>query len=448
MTDQDQICLDFTADVVNRARKAGADAADAVFVDSTSLSVTQRLGEREHLERSENRDLGLRVLVGSKQAMVSTSDTVPDALDDLVGRALAMARTVPDDPYCGLAEPGLLATDIPDVDSCDPLEPSTEDLAERARAAEEAALAVEGVTNSEGASATRGHTVFAMAASNGFGQVRRNSRQSISAAVLAGKGMAMETDYDYDYAVYAEDMRAAAEVGRSAGEKAVRRLNPQKVQSAQVPLVYDPRVSRSLVGHLSAAANGTAIARGTSFLKHSMGERLFSDAITIVDDPHRRRGLNSRPFDSEGVRTMRRNIIEGGRLATWLLDLRSARQLGLETTGHAARGTSSPPFPSASNLYMELGTLTPKELMADIKSGLYITDMMGYGVNMVTGDYSRGASGFWIEDGELAYPVSEVTVAGNLKDMFANLTPADNLEFRYGTDAPTLRIEGMTVAGR
>lgn len=439
--------LDLLTDLISKATKAGADAADAVSIDSRSLSLTWRLGNQEQLERSENADLGLRVFVGRKQAIVSSSDTSPEALDELVERAVAMARSVPEDTFCGLADPDQLATEIPDIDSFDASEPSTADLADRAAKAEEAALAVDGVTNSEGASASWGMSRVALAASNGFAQAYSGSRQSLSASVIAGEGTAMETDYDYASAVYGADLRTPEDIGRSAGEKAVRRLNPRKMPSTQVPVVYDPRVSRSIVSHLSAAINGTSVARGTTFLKDRMGEKIFADGVVVVDDPHRRRGLGSRPFDGEGVATTRREVIADGTLTTWLLDLRSARQLGLETTGHASRGTSSPPSPSSSNFYMEAGTLSPKELIADIKSGFYVTDMMGFGLNFVTGDYSRGATGFWIENGELAYPVSEVTVAGNMSKMFAAITPADDLEFRYGTDAPTLRIDGMTVAG-
>jgi len=258
----------------------------------------------------------------------------------------------------------------------------------------------------------------------------------------------MERDYDYSGAVYAEDLRSPEDIGRTAGEKAVRRLNPKKVETAQVPVVYDSRASRSLISHFAAAVNGSSIARDTSFLKDSMGELVFNEGITLVDDPHRRRGLRSKPFDAEGVANQRREVIQDGRLTTWFLDLRSSRQLGLETTGHAARSTGSPPGPSATNLYIEAGNASPEDLIKDIDSGFYVTELIGFGVNGLTGDYSRGASGFWIENGEIAYPVSEMTIAGNLKDMFLNLTPANDLIFRYGVDAPTLRVDGMTIAGK
>ncbi len=434
-------------DLMGKAKNAGADAADAIMVSGVSLDVSCRLGETEHLERSEGFDVGLRVFVGQKQAIVSSSDLSQDGLADLPERAVAMAKSVPDDPYCGLADPELLARDIADLDMFDATEPNAETLLDWANEAEQAALAVSGVTNSEGGQASWGLTSIALAATNGISHAYQRSSFSIAASVLAGEGTGMERDYDYTSAVHAEDMDGAAKVGHSAGNRAVRRLNPRRPETAQVPVVYDPRVSNSLVGHLSSAINGAAVARGTTFLKDKMGEAVFAENVIITDDPLRRRGLRSKPFDAEGVATARRNVIENGVLTSWFLDLGSARQLGLQTTGNAARGTSSPPGPSPTNLYLCAGTQTPRELMGEIKSGFYVTELIGFGVNMVTGDYSRGASGFWIEDGEITYPVSEMTVAGNLGDIFANITAADDLEFRFGTNAPTLRVDGMTVAG-
>jgi PmbA protein len=388
------------------------------------------------------------VFSGKRQAIVSSSDTSPAALAELTERAVAMARSVPEDPYCGLADPSLLAGQVPDLDMCDPAEPSGETLIKWASIAEDAARAVKGVTNSEGAEAHWSLSRVALAATNGFARAYAGSRYGLSVSVLAGEGTGMERDYDFTGAVHAEDLRKPEEVGQSAGEKAVRRIGPRRVSSMKVPVVFDPRVSRGLLGHLSGAISGPAVARGTTFLKDKLGQRIFPESITIVDDPLRKRGFMSKPFDAEGVATKRRNVIEKGVLTTWILDLRSARQLGLETTGHASRGTSSPPSPSTTNLYLEPGKVSPSALMADIKSGLYVTGLIGFGVNGITGDYSRGAEGFWIENGQLAYPVSELTIAGNLKDMFANLSAADDLTFRYGTDAPTIRIEGMTIAGK
>jgi len=433
--------------LITRARKAGADAADAVLFESASISVAQRLGRPEKLERAESRDLGLRVFVGKRQAIVSTTDTSAPMLAEIVDRAIAMARSVPEDPYCGLANPRDLARKIPAIDLHDPSEPTVAVLKKLAATAEEAGRAVGGVTNSEGAEADWGRTSVTMAASNGFHGAYARSHHGVSIAVVAGEGTQMERDYDHASAVYGRDLEDAAAVGRRAGERAVRRLNARKAATAKAPVVYDPRVARSLLGHLAGAINGSSIARGTSFLKDKLGQRVFSADINITDDPHRPRGLNSKPFDGEGIANRKRAIIERGVLTTWILDLRSARQLGLRSTGHAARGTSSPPSPALTNLYMAAGKMSPQDMIGGILSGFYVTELMGMGVNGITGDYSRGAAGFWIDHGELAYPVSEVTIAGNLNDMFLNLTAANDLAFRYGTDAPTLRVDGMTVAG-
>ncbi len=443
----DTKALDLLDDLLGRAKAAGAEAADAVVFDSIALAHARRLGALERLEREESQDIGLRVLLGKHQAFVSSTDSSSGALDELVTRALAMARSVPEDAYCGLAEPGQLARDIPEIEVYDPEEPATEVLIERAKLCEEAARAVSGVTNSEGAEAGWSSSRVALAASNGFSGGYAVSRHSMGVSVLAGEGLGMERDYEFASRTHGADLEDPAEIGRRAGARAVKRLGARKAATGRFPVVYDPRVSKGLLGHLASAISGPAVARGTSFLKDKMGEAIFAQGITIVDDPHRPRGLRSKPFDGEGIANGRRNVIEHGCLTTWILSLSSARQLGLETTGHAARGTSGPPGPSVSNLFMEPGPAGPAELMADIGQGFYITELMGMGVNTVTGDYSRGASGFWIENGELAYPVSEVTVAGNLKDMFLALTPAADLEFRYGTDAPTLRIDDMTVAG-
>jgi len=445
MTQEDALTL--LTDLIKKARKAGADAADAVYVEGVSLSHAQRLGAIEKLERSEAQDLGLRVLIGQRQALVSSTDHAPKALAELVERAVAMARVVPEDPYIGLADPKLLARDLPDLDLLDPAEPTPAVLIERAKAAEDAARAVKGVTNSEGAEAGWSRRLIALATSGGFAGGYAASSHSVAASVIAGEGLAMERDHDWASAVHGKDLDDPAAVGQRAGEKAVRRLGPRKAKSARVPIVYDPRVSGGLLGHRAGAITGAAIARGTSFLRGKMDSLVFPEAITVVDDPHRQRGLRSKPFDGEGVANGRRAVIDRGRLTTWLLDSRSARQLGLASTGHAARGTSSPPTPSATNLYLEPGGVTPRELMEDIASGFYVTELIGFGINGITGDYSRGAAGFWIEHGALAYPVSEVTVAGNLLDMFKNLSAANDLKFRYGTDAPTVRIDGMTVAG-
>ncbi len=434
-------------DLLKWAKAAGADSADALYVNGESISVAQRMGEREKLESSEGRDLGLRVFVGQRQAFVSSTDFAPAALRALAGRAVDMARAVPEDPVCGIAPEELLAGSWPDLDLNDRKRPSAKALLEMAAEAEDAARSVKGVTNSEGAEASWGRTAVMLAASNGFSGGYRRSGYSLSCAVLGGEGTGMERDYEWSSAVHLEDLMAPGTVGRNAGKFVVRRLNPRKAKSARVPVVYDRRISGGLIGHLAGAINGRAVARGTSFLKDKMGEKIFADGIRILDNPHRKRGLGSRPFDAEGLPTKRYAVIDDGRLTTWLLDLAAARQLNLKPTGHASRGTSGPPSPTTSNFYLEKGKLSYDTLLGDIKSGLYITDLIGFGVNGVTGDYSRGASGFWIEDGKLAWPVSGITVAGNLKDMFLNMTPANDLQFKSSTNAPTVRIEGMTVAG-
>ena len=435
-------------DLVGRAIARGADAADAVLVNGVSMSVTQRLGEREKLERAEGNDLGLRVLVGNRQAIASSNDWTPKSLDELVERALAMASSVPEDPHCGLAgEDEIFLGPLIDPDICDETEPTVAALTARAKICEDAARAVTGVTNSEGAEASWSLSEIAIMASNGFAGNYASSRFGVGVAVVAGDDSGMERDYDFTTAVFMEDLEDAAETGVRAAIKATSRLGARKVETAKVPVVYDPRVANSLVRHLASAVNGAAIARGTSFLKDSMDQRLFAEGIAILDDPHRRRGLRSKPFDAEGMANPPLTLIDDGVLKSWVLDLRTARKLGLETNGRASRGTSSPPSPALTNLYMKPGEQTSAKLIADIKSGFYVVELIGFGVNMVSGDYSRGAAGFWIENGEVTYPVSEITIAGNLKDMFANLTPASDLEFRYGTDAPTIRVEGMTVAG-
>jgi PmbA protein len=434
-------------DLVDSARKAGADAADAVIVDQTSLAAAWRLGKLERLDRSESGDVGLRVLIGQRQALVSSADRSPKALKELVERAVAMAKTVPEDPFCGLADPADLAKDMPALDLADDFEPNAEWLIERARASEDAARAVPGINNSEGADASWGRTHFVIAGSNGMLRESAVTSFSQSAAVLAGEGLGMARDYDWATKVHHQDLPDPEATGREAGQRTVRHLGARKMPTCKVPVVYEARVARGLLGHFASAINGASIARGTSFLKDRMGEQVFASGLRVIDDPHRPRGLKSRPCDAEGLPCKRMSLIEDGRLTSWILDLRSARQLGLKSTGHAARGTSSPPSPGTSNLYLEPGPLSLKDLIKDIDSGFFVTDLYGMGVNGITGDYSRGAAGFWIEKGKISFPVNEMTVAGNLKDMFLNLTPASDLEFKSGTDCPSLRIEGLTVAG-
>ncbi len=434
------------ADLIAQARHAGADAADAVLFSGASLSVARRLGATEQVERSEGRDLGLRVFVGDHVAMVSSTTIDPAGFKALAERAVAMARVVPEDSEAGLAET-MTPPEAAMLDLEDPTEPTTEHLIARAAAAEDAARSVAGVTNSEGGDASYGRSVGYLVTSAGFSGRSVRTSHSVSAVALAGTGTGMQRDYDYTSAVHLSDLDDPEAIGRSAGGRAVTRLNPTRPKTGKYTVVYDPRVSGGLLGHLVGAINGAGVARGTSFLKDRMGQKILPDGVDIHDDPRRHRGLRSRIFDGEGTPTRARKLVEDGVLMSWLLDSRSARQLGLTSTGHAARGTSGPPSPSPSNLYMSPGTLSPAELMADITEGIYLTELIGMGVNGLTGDYSRGAAGFMIRNGELAEPIAEITVAGNLIDMFANLTPANDLVFRRGTDAPTLRIEGLMLAG-
>lgn len=441
------VLVDLAERLVAAARRAGAEQADALAVRSVSLSVDVRDGAVEESQRSEDDDLGLRVLIGRKQAVVSTNDLKGDGFDALAERAVAMARAAPDDRFAGLADPARLARALPDLDLLDPDMPSVDRLEKLAREAEAAALAVKGVSKSGGASAAVGIGGLVLVTSHGFSGASIGSRHSISMTAIAGEGTGMERDYDFSSTLHAADLDSAASVGHSAGERAVKRVNPRKVATQKVPVIFDPRVSGSLVGHLSSAINGAAIARKTSFLRDKLGQRIFAPGIDIIDDPLRKRGLRSRPFDAEGVAGEKRKLVEDGVLKTWLLDSATARELNLETTGHAQRGVSSTPSPGPTNLHLAPGAKSPSELIAETAAGLYITDTIGMGVNLITGDYSRGVSGFWIENGALTYAVSEVTIAGHLSDMFMSLTPASDLTFRYGTNAPTVRIEGMTVAG-
>ncbi|ENY83050.1 TldD/PmbA family protein [Sphingopyxis sp. MC1] len=428
------------------ATKAGADAADALYYCNAATSVSMRLGALEDVERSEGQDISLRVFVGQRSASVSTADMDAAELAKLVERCVAMAREAPEDPYAGLAPADRLFTGpVPDFDLDDGSEADPQALREAALAVEEAARAVTGVTNSEGGSASHSRTRFALATSHGFAGGYGSSGHSLSASVIAGEGAAMQRDYGWHSAHHLSDLESAAEIGARAGTRAVARLNPGKAPVGKVPVVLNPRIGSSIVGHLLGAIAGPAIARGTSFLLGKEERALFDSAIVVRDEPHRPRGLRSRAFDGEGLPTAARDIVADGRITGWLLDTASAKQLGLEPTGHASRGGGASGV-SASNLHLAAGSITPDALIADIDRGVYITELIGQGVNPVTGDYSRGASGFLIEGGRIAGPIAEFTIAGNLIDMFAALVPADDLVFRHGTNVPTLRIDGMTVA--
>jgi len=435
-------------DLVTAARRAGADAADAIYACNASTTVAVRLGALEDVERSEGEEIGLRVFIGQRSASIAASDMNPATLSTLVDRCIAMAREAPEDPYAGLApEDRLLRGSLPELDLADPSDPEPALLRERALAVEEAARAVSGITNSEGGGASNGRSQVALATSHGFAGAYAGTSHSTWASVLAGSGADMQRDHASHSVRHLDDLEDPAAIGARAGERAVARLNPAKVESGVLPILFDPRIGSSLMGHLIGGMVGPAIARRSSFLLESLGEALFDSAITIIDDPLRPRGMRSRPFDGEGLPVARRALIDKGVLTGWLMDSASARQLGLEPTGHASRSGSGAPGAGVTNVHMEPGSASPADLMADIKRGIYVTELIGMGVNGVTGDYSRGAAGFMIEDGAITRPVSEITIASNLKDMFRALIPANDLEFRYGMNVPTIRIDGMTVAG-
>ena len=442
-----QETLNLLEDLLKMAKARGATSADAVLSDSQSMSVNRRFAKPEALTRSEEADIGLRVLVGQKQAIVSSSDRSKEALEQMAQRAVDMAKSVPEDKYAGIADPADIAKSFPELDLYDPSDLTVDKMNAMADACETAAREVKGVTNSEGAECAVSKETVYYVASNGFAAGFSSSGFTLSVSVIAGEDTGMETDYDFDSAAFLKDMKDPQSVGRTAGERAVKALNPRKGPTKNLPVVFDRRVSGSLIGSLAGAISGTSVARGTTFLKDKMGEQIFPAGITIVDDPFMKRGLRSHPFDAEGIAPQKRNIIDKGVLTGWLLDLSSARQLNLKTTGNASRSASSAPAPKPSNFYMLAGTKSVEELLKDIEEGFLVTQMMGSGVNMVTGDYSRGARGFWIEKGRIAYPVAEMTIAGNVKDMWKNLDAANDLEFKTGVDAPSLRIAGMTVAG-
>jgi PmbA protein len=434
--------------LIHAARQAGADAADVLYAGDSSLGIQVRLGELEDVGRSEGEEIGLRVFVGQRSASVSSSDLSTEALNALVERAVAMAREAPEDPHAGLApEDRLFRGELLPLEADDGADPSPAELKERALATEDAARSVPGITNSEGAGASAGRSVVALATSTGFCRGYTSSHYGGSASVIGGEGGAMQRDYASHSTRHYANLDTPEEIGRLAAERTIRRLNPGKLPSGTMPVLFDPRIGGGLIGSLIGAMSGIAIARRTSFLLGREDEAIFPDAINIIDDPHRRRGLRSRPFDGEGIATARRALVESGRVTGWLLNTASARQLGLQSNGYATRGIGGAPGVGASNVHLEPGALSPAELMADIKSGLYVTEMIGQGVNPVTGDYSRGAAGFMIENGELTRPVAEITVAGNLLDMFRTMVAASDLEHRRSVNVPTLRVEGMTVAG-
>lgn len=432
--------------LVDLARSAGADRADAVVVRSRSKSVSVRLGKVETTDSAESDDFSLRVFIGNRVASVSANPGLDAKV--LAERAVAMAKVSPEDPFTGLADDADLARSIRDLDLFDPTDISSEALTEAALAAEEAALAVKGVTNSVGAGASTGMGGVVLVTSHGFSGAYQASRFGCSVGVIAGSGTRMERDHDYDSRLFHADLDSPVEIGRRAGERTVARLDPRQVPTGKnVTVVFDPRVARGFVGHIAGAINGASVARKTSFLRDRMGQQVLKSGLNVTDNPLIVRGSASRPFDGEGVEGERLVMIEDGVLKHWFLSTSAARELGLRTNGRGARGGTMV-SPTSTNLALEPGDLTRDDLIKGVGNGFYVTELIGSGVDMITGDYSRGATGFWIENGELAYPVSEVTIASNLKEMFMRVTPADDIDRKYGVAAPTIAIEGMTLAGR
>ncbi|MCC5969461.1 MAG: TldD/PmbA family protein [Pararhodobacter sp.] len=439
-----------TEALLDAARKAGSEAADAIVIEGTSVSVDVRGGTLEHAERAEGMDLGLRVLIGRRQACVSSSDARPETLANMAERAVAMAREAPEDPWAGLADPAQLSPwrDGAGLELHDPApEPDPAMLQDDACRAEAAALAVNGISQIDVSSASYGRRVVHLAASNGFSGGYLRSSRSIACVAITGSGTGMERDWASEGRIFQADLPSAESVGTQAGERAAARAGARKPPSGTFPVLYDERVAASLIGHLVSAINGTAIARGSSWLRDALGQQILPDALSLIEDPHRQRVSGSRPFDAEGLATARRLFVENGVLQGWVLDLATARKLGLQSTANASRGPSAPPSPSLSNLALTQGSRTRNELLREMGTGLLVTSLIGATINPTTGDYSRGASGFWVEGGEIRYPVNECTIAGNLREMLLRITPANDARAHLSTVVPSLLVEGLTLAG-
>ena len=441
---------DLTQNLLAAARRAGADAADAIAVDGASVSITVRGGALEKADRSEETEIGLRVLVGHRQACVSSSDTSPDIIDRLAERAVAMAREAPEDADAGLADPDQLATDTDStiLQLCDPTaEPDPAALMEDATRAEAAALRNTGISQVQAASAGYSRSRVHLAATNGFSGGYTRTDRGLSCVAISGTGTGMERDYDYDSRIFQADLRDAEEIGTLAAARAVERVGARRPKTGAYPVLFDERVASSLIGSLLQAVNGAMVARGSSWLRDALGEQVLPKGLSLVEDPRRPRASSSRMFDAEGLPTARRAIVDDGVLTGWTLDLATARKLGLQSTGNAARGTSAPPSPSVSNVALTQGPQSREALLREMGTGLLITSMIGSTINPNTGDYSRGAAGFWVENGEIAYPVNECTVAGNLRDMLMRITPANDARTYLSRVVPSLLVEGLTLAG-
>jgi len=437
--------------LIDTALSSGASAADCVLSRSRGVSLTRRLGKDETIERYEDFDTGLRVFVGNKIASVSTNENSETAIKDVARRAVDMAKIAPQDDFSLIASQEILEefpiNEALSVDSYDKVEPNIDIIRDRAKEVEDTALSVKGITNSDGADASWGEGETLLMTSNGFFGCSKKSNHSVSVVVIAEKNGKMERDYDYSSKVFGEDLKTSKQIGLEAANKTLARMGATKPVTGKYPVIFDPRVSRSIASHFASAINGSAIARKTSFLKDMLNKQVANTSINIVDDPFLERGLGSRLFDAEGLGSRKYTLIKDGILQQWLLDLSSAKQLNLKPFGNAKRGISGPPSPGTSNFMILPGKITPENLIKGISNGFYVTDMIGSSVSMITGDYSRGASGFWIKNGKLSMPITEATIAGNLKEMFMTLQPANDLDFSHSMNSPTLLIEGMTIAG-
>ena len=434
-------------EVIEKALKQGASDVDAILINSSDLSAEVRLGNVIGLERSESMAIGLRVLINGKQAMVSSADLSSDSLEKIVERAISMAKVTPVNPHLFLAREDQIAKEFKELNLYDANEPSAEELIELAKEIEQFALDNKEITNSNGASTGYQSGEIQFATSKGFQHSYKTSSSGRSLSVIAGKGENMQTDYAYSVTRFAQDLKSSKEIGLEAANRTIEKLNPRKLNTEEMPVIFDRRLANSLLGSFAGAINGFSISRGTSFLVDHIGKEIFNPNINIIDDPFIIKGLGSRPFDAEGIMGSKMNLIENGVLNSYLLDLQTASKLKMETNGRASRGLSSAPNPSTSNIYMEAGTTSVDDMIKSMKKGLLITDILGHGANIVTGEYSQGVAGFYIENGEIAYPVSEMTIASNLKSMFKNMIPASDLKFEGSSNSPSLLIEKMIVAG-
>jgi len=440
---------DLTARLLDAAKKAGAEAADALAVSGASLTIDVRQGKLEQAERAEGTEIGLRVLMGGRQACVSASDISDRTIAALAERAVAMAREAPEDPTAGLADPSQIARDwnLASLDLADAApEPDAAALEADCRALEAAALARPGITQVE---ASAGYSARAMhlAASNGFSGGYARTSRSLSAVAFTGTGTQMERDWSGESRTYQSDLPPAEGIGALAADRALSRAGAVKPVTGTYPVLFDERVASSLIGHLLSAINGTSIARGSSWLRDALGQQVLPTGLSVIEDPHRPRISSSRPFDGEGLPTQRRAIVEDGILTGWVLDLATARKLGMQSTANAARGTSHPPSPTTSNIDLTQSTRTREDLIRDMGTGLLVTSMIGSTINPTTGDYSRGAAGFWVQNGQISHPVNECTIAGNLRDMLLRLIPANDARAHLSTRVPSCLIDGLTLAG-